>query len=70
MARAVYEYTKTVLKKVSFDAELFRKELEKALQRLLPFEIEELRIWLLKFTANKPELSQQLIVIQEKTKLF
>lgn len=70
MARAVYEYTKTVLKKVSFDAELFRKELEKALERLLPFEIEELRIWLLKFTANKPELSQQLIVIQQKKKLF
>ena len=70
MARAVYEYTKTVLKKVSFDAELFRKELEKALIRLLPFEIEELRIWLLKFTANKPELSQQLIVINQKKKLF
>lgn len=70
MARAVYEYTKTVLKKVSFDAELFRRELEKALERLLPFEIEELRIWLLKFTANKPELSQQLIVIQQKKKLF
>jgi DNA replication protein DnaD len=70
MARAVYEYTKTVLKKVSFNAELFRKELEKAMERLLPFEIEELRIWLLKFTANKPELSQQLIVIQQKKKLF
>jgi len=70
MARAVYEYTKTVLKKVSFDAELFRKELEKALIRLLPFEIEELRIWLLKFTANKPELSQQLVVIEQKKKLF
>ncbi len=69
MARAVYEYTKTVLKKVSFDAELFRKELEKALERLLPFEIEELRIWLLQFTANKPELSQQLVVIQQKKKL-
>jgi len=70
MARAIFEYTKTVLKKVSFDAELFRKELEKALIRLLPFEIEELRIWLLKFTANKPELSQQLIVINQKKKLF
>ncbi len=70
MARAVYEYTKTVLKKVSFDAELFRKELEKALIRLLPFEIEELKIWLLKFTANKPELSQQLVVIDQKKKLF
>ena len=54
MARAIFEYTKTVLKKVSFDTELFCKELEKALNRLLPFEIEELRIWLVQFTKNKP----------------
>ena len=44
MARAMFEYTKTVLKKVSFDATLFCRELEKALQRLLPYEIEELKI--------------------------
>ena len=56
MARAMFEYTKTVLKKVSFDVELFRKELEKALIRLLPYEIQELKIWLYQFTANKPEL--------------
>ena len=41
MARAMFEYTKTILKKVSFDVNLFCKELEKALQRLLPYEIEE-----------------------------
>jgi DNA replication protein DnaD len=70
MARAIFEYTKTVLKKVSFDANLFRKELEKALERLLPFEIEELRIWLLKFTANKPELSEHLVLVQQPKKLF
>ncbi len=64
MARAVYEYTKTVLKKVSFDVRLFEKELEKAIKRLLPFEIEELRIWLLKFTVNKPELYVCLAVIK------
>ena len=56
MSRAIFEYTKTVLKKVSFDVELFCKELEKSIKQLLPFEIEELRIWLLQFTANKPEL--------------
>lgn len=56
MARAMFEYTKTVLKKVSFSADLFCKELEKAINRLLPYEIEELRIWLQQFTANKPEL--------------
>ena len=52
----MFEYTKTVLKKVSFNADLFCKELEKALSRLLPYEVEELKIWLKQFTANKPEL--------------
>lgn len=56
MARAMYDYTKTILKKVSFNSELFCKELEKALTRLLPHEIKELTIWLREFTANKPEL--------------
>lgn len=56
MARAMFEYTKTVLSKVSFNADLFCKELEKSLQRLLPYEIQELIIWLKEFTANKPEL--------------
>ena len=44
MARAMFEYTKTVLKKVSFNADLFCKELEKALSRLLPHEVKELSI--------------------------
>lgn len=56
MARAMFEYSKTVLQKVSFNSELFCKELEKALSRLLPYEVEELVIWLKQFTANKPEL--------------
>lgn len=56
MARAMLEYTKTVLRKVSFNVELFCKELEKAINRLLPHEVEELKIWLVEFTANKPEL--------------
>lgn len=50
------EYTKTILSKVSFNSELFCRELEKSLQRLLPYEIQELIIWLKQFTANKPEL--------------
>jgi len=57
MARAMFEYTKTVLQKVSFDATLFCRELEKAVNRLLPYEVDELRIWLLDYTANKPELT-------------
>ncbi len=57
MARAMFEYTKTVLKKVSFNVDLFCKELDKAFSRLLPYEIAELRIWLQEFTANKTELT-------------
>jgi DNA replication protein DnaD len=56
MARAMFEYTKEVLQKVSFNSELFCRELEKALQRLLPYEIKELTIWLKQFILNKPEL--------------
>jgi len=56
MARAMFEYTKTILKKVSFNSDLFSKELEKALTRLLPYEVKELIIWLKVFTSNKPEL--------------
>ena len=64
MARAIYDYTKTILKKVSFDTDLFTKELKKAIKRLLPSEIEELRIWLLEFTANKPELYVSLAILK------
>jgi len=64
MARAILDYTKTVLKKVSFDVELFSKELKKAVKRLLPFEIEELRIWLIQYTVNKPELYPSLALIK------
>ena len=64
MARAMLEYTKTVLRKVSFNVELFCKELEKAINRLLPHEIEELKIWLVEFTANKPELYAYTSVVK------
>ncbi|WP_224482658.1 hypothetical protein [Robertkochia aurantiaca] len=60
MPRAMYEYTKTVLQKVSFDVKLFRVELEKAMKRLLPHELDELRIWLTQFIQGKPELTQCL----------
>ncbi|NER14102.1 hypothetical protein GWK08_11670 [Leptobacterium flavescens] len=63
MARAMFEYTQTILQKVSFDPVLFCKELEKAVRRLLPYEIEELRIWLDQFTNGKPELTHCLIYL-------
>jgi len=64
MARAMLEYTKTVLKKVSFDTKLFCKELKKAITRLLPEEIEELKQWLLQFVNDKPELHQSLLYLK------
>ncbi|EAR14551.1 MULTISPECIES: hypothetical protein [Robiginitalea] len=60
MAGSMLEYTKTVLQKVSFDARLFSRELQKAIKRLLPNELEELRNWLLLFTTDKPELQKTL----------
>ncbi|MBD0776709.1 hypothetical protein HZY62_10780 [Maribacter polysiphoniae] len=63
MARAMLEYTKTVLKKVSFDTKLFCKELKKAVNRLLPAEIEELKYWLYQFVTDKPQLKESLIYL-------
>lgn len=63
MAAGMLEYTKTVLKKVSFDARLFRRELEKAIERLLPNELMELKEWLLQFVTDKPELKKTLIYL-------
>lgn len=64
MARAMLEYTKTVLQKVSFDTKLFCKELEKAVTRLLPFEIEELKLWLQQFIFDKPELHHCILYLK------
>ncbi|MEJ2162175.1 MAG: hypothetical protein P8X60_02335 [Robiginitalea sp.] len=63
MARGMLEYTKTVLQKVSFDARLFCRELKKAVDQLLPNELEELKEWLLQFVTDKPELQQSLIYL-------
>jgi DNA replication protein DnaD len=59
----MFTYTKSILERVSFDPKLFCKELEKALKNLLPYELEQLREWLLQFTKEKPELRQCLIYI-------
>ncbi|WP_274474315.1 hypothetical protein [Mangrovimonas aestuarii] len=64
MARAMFEYTKTILKKVSFDATLFCKEVQKAAQRLLPYEIEELKIFIKSLILQNPELQQSLIYLK------
>ena len=64
MSRAMFEYTKTVLKKVSFDASLFCKEVEKAVKRLLPYEIEELKIFINSLILQNPDLNQCLIYLK------
>ena len=59
----MFEYTKTILNKVSFDSVLFCKELQKAVKRLLPYEIEELKIWIDNLIAEKPDLNHCLIYL-------
>lgn len=61
--RMIFDYTKSVLEKVSFDPLLFRKELRKATKNLLPYEIEKLKTWLVQFTAKKPELQEYLCIL-------
>ena len=65
MARAMFDYTKAILKKVSFDVNLFCKELKKAMKRLLPHEIEELKIWVNSLIQQNPQLNQCLIYLNE-----
>lgn len=59
----MFDYTKSVLERVSFDVTLFCKELEKAIKTLLPYEMELLREWLLNFVIEKPELKDCLIIV-------
>jgi DNA replication protein DnaD len=49
---------------VSFYPALFYKELQKAIRSLLPYEMEQLKEWLLNFTKEKPELKPCLEVIK------
>ena len=63
MSKIMFDYTKSVLERVSFDPLLFCTELEKAIKALLPYELEQLREWLLTFTIEKPELKHCLIIV-------
>lgn len=63
MSRKIYEYSKVILESVSFDVKLFTKELQKAIKLLLPFEIEELKSWLITFIKEKPELRPSLLLL-------
>ncbi len=59
----MFDYTKSILERVSFDPVLFCKELEKAIKSLLPYEMEQLKEWLLSFIIEKPELKQCLLIV-------
>jgi hypothetical protein len=63
MSKVMFDYTKSVLERVSFNPILFCKELEKAIKALLPYELDQLKEWLLDFTVEKPELKQCLIIV-------
>lgn len=63
MSRMIYDYTKEVLERVSFDIELFMKELKKAVRNLLPYEIDHLKKWLTFFTLEKSELQKCLFIV-------
>lgn len=63
MSKVMFDYTKSVLERVSFDPILFCKELEKAIKSLLPYEMELLKEWLLDFIIEKPELKQCLLIV-------
>ncbi len=65
MSKIMFDYTKSILERVSFDAILFCKELEKAIKSLLPYEMEQLREWLLNFVIEKPELKQCLLIVNK-----
>ncbi len=55
------EFTKVVLKKVSFDADLFRKELAKSIEWLNNSEKKQLRAWCLAyFGANYHQTIQEV----------
>ncbi|MGL2993446.1 hypothetical protein [Flavobacterium sp. TSSA_36] len=64
MSKIMFDYTKSVLERVSFDPSLFCKELEKAIRTLLPYELEQLKEWLFDFTYEKPELKQCLLIVK------
>lgn len=65
MRRTMFDYTKNILERVSFDPVLFCKELEKALKMLLPYEVEQLTDWLLNYTNENPELRQCLSIVNK-----
>lgn len=57
------KHTIKILEKVSFNKELFVKEISKAMDLLLPYEIDQLREWIINFTKNKTDFKEVLIYV-------
>ena len=64
MPRMIYDYTKSILERVSFAPDLFVKELKKAVRNLLPHEMDHLRNWFTYYTKEKPELQKCLSIVE------
>ena len=56
-------YYKQILKKVSFDVTLFKKQLEKAFNYLTPNEQQALRRWVNDFVSDRIELQREIFSI-------
>ncbi|NHN25048.1 hypothetical protein FIA58_005090 [Flavobacterium jejuense] len=56
MSNTMINRTKLTLEKLSFDPALFSRELVKAIKFLLVNELEELAVWFVNFTKERPEL--------------
>ena len=56
-------HTIKILEKVSFSKDLFLKEIKKAINFLLPFEIDQLNEWIADFTKNKTELEGIMVYL-------
>jgi hypothetical protein len=55
------EYAKVILPKVSFSRHLFRKELNKCVQWVEPYEIQELHDWCYKnFKDKYPDILEEV----------
>ena len=66
MPRAMFNYTKQILTSVSFDVHLFSKEIKKAVNLLLPHEIDELRLFVLQLIKVNPNLQTSLVYLPSK----
>jgi hypothetical protein len=61
MKTLMLEYTKTVLDKVSFDTDLFCREVQKASRYLLPNELEEIKAHIQTLILENPDLGRCLV---------